>query len=296
MDFIKSVYDFFSKIVSEDQLVYFAALGSLIAAWATVYRENIKGYIISLSSWFRNFNVLVFKINKLPELENQVTKLQQFHDEKMIRLEKMETVEKSLYTELEEVKKNLLEHRKFTQDVVVSKISFIEKELSTNSGKSIKDLINKIVVGIDNVEKLSSSLEYQVKKIEARQWNVMINNLDVPMFETDAKGYCTRANKAYLDFVGLQMDDVRDLGWVNVIFLDDRKLVQREWDGSVEDRRVFDLKYRVQNVTTNRVFTVRAISQPVFVDKELVGYIGRFINIIEMVQDPVTGMWTKKTT
>ena len=65
---------------------------------------------------------------------------------------------------------------------------------------------------------------------------------------------------------------------------------------SVEDKRNFDLKYRVQNVTTNRVFTVRAISQPVFVDKELVGYIGRFINIVEMVQDPVSGMWTKKPT
>jgi PAS domain S-box-containing protein len=248
----------------------------------------------SLASWFRNFNILVFKINKLPELETKVEQLQKYHDEKIVRLGVMDTIEKSLSEELESVKQNLIDHRKYTLETVVPKLSFIEKELSTNSGKSIKDLINKIVDGIDNVEKLSASLEYQVKKIEARQWNVMINNQSEPMFETDAIGHCTRANKSYLDFVGMQMDDVKDLGWVNVIFLDDRKLVQHEWEGAVEDRRVFDLKYRVQNATTGRVFTVRCITQPVFVDKELVGYIGRFINIVEMVQDPMTGLWTKK--
>jgi len=288
MDFDKWIYDTFSKLIDKDELIYFSALGTVLVAWATFYRENLKSFFGRISAW-----------------ANHLYKSFEYID---VLDKKVQNIEDNLLAHREFTTKNILPNfEKIKEGIAANSIIYDEKlknigtilnnintELSPNSGKSIKDLINKIVTSVDIVEKASVSLEYQVKKIEARQWNVMINNQDVPMFETDEKGYCLRANKAYLDFVGMQMDDVKDLGWVNVIFLDDRKLVQHEWEGSVEDKRVFDLKYRVQNVTTGRVFTVRAIAQPVFVDKEMVGYIGRYLNMSELVQDQNTGLWIKK--
>lgn len=267
MEFFKSLHDTLKSYFTNEELIYFGSFLALLTALIAFYRANVKEYVISFGKWWSHI----------------------YHSfEHVDRIEKtLEKVSKAV-----EVNKTI-----YDQDIktIVTNIDFIQKELTPNSGKSIKDLIDKIVKSMQVMEQVSSSLEYQVKKIESRQWTVMINNNDYPMFETNEKGLCTRANKAYLDLIGLHLEDVLNMGWVNAILLDDRKLVQNEWDSAIEDKRSFDLKYRIQNVVNNKVFFVRCMCQPYFVDAEVIGYIGKFLVIYEMNQDS-NGMWVKKPT
>lgn len=267
MDFFKAIYEALNGVFTNDQLVYFGSLIALLTALLTFYKNNLKIYVFRFFKWFK------YIYNSFEHIEKMDTKFEE--------LKKLVVQNRTIYDDsIEKINKS---------------VDYIEKELSPNSSKSIKDLIDKIVTSMKVMEKVSSSLEYQVKKIESRQWTVMINNNDYPMFETDEKGLCIRANKAYLDLVGLHLDDVLNMGWVNVIFIDDRKIVQNEWESAVQDKRTFDLKYRIQNITMNKVYLIRCISQPYFVDKEIIGYIGKYLVISEMVQDS-NGMWVKKTT
>lgn len=267
MDLFHVIHDALNVYFTNEELVYFGSLIALLTALIAFYRANLKEYVIAFVKWCSHIYHSFEHIDRLEKTLDKVSK----------------TVETN--------------NTKFDQDIktMVSAIDMIQKELSPNSGKSIKDLIDKIVKSIQVMEQVSSSLEHQVKKIESRQWTVMINNNDYPMFETNDKGLCTRANKAYLDLVGLHLEDVLNMGWVNVIFIDDRKLVQNEWDSAIEDKRTFDLKYRIQNGMNGKVYFVRCMCQPYFVDADVIGYIGKFTVLYEMVQDN-NGVWVKKTT
>lgn len=267
MDLITQTYTFFNAYFTNEQLIYFSSLLAFLTAFSIFYRKNIQIYVIKTVKWFK------YIFNSFEHIEKIDLKLQ---------------------TVINEVKNNKEIYEPSIKKLN-DKLEFIEKELSPNSGKSIKDLIDKIITSTVKMENVTSSLDYQLKKIESRQWTVMVNNNDYPMFETDDKGYCIRANKAYLDLVGLHLDDVLSLGWINIIFIDDRKLVQNEWESAVADKRAFDIKYRIHNVNTNKVFLARCIAQPFFVDKEVIGYIGRFLNIVELIQDS-SGIWVKKPT
>jgi PAS domain-containing protein len=265
MDIFKSIYDTLNTYFTNEQLIYFGSLLALLTAFLAFYRANLKEYVLAFGKWSSH-------------IYNS--------------FEHVDRIEKTL----EKVSKDVeINKTKYDEDIknIVANIDFIQKELSPNSGKSIKDLIDKIVKSMQAMEKISTSLEYQVKKIESRQWTILINNNDYPMYETNEKGLCIRANKAYLDLIGLHLEDVVNMGWVNSILVDDRKLVQNEWDSAIEDKRSFDLKYRIQNVINNKVFFVRCMCQPYFVDAEVIGYIGKFLIIYEMIQDS-SGMWVKK--
>lgn len=265
MELIQAVYQFLNKYLTNEQLVYFGSFLTFLVAILSFYRNNLKTYVVNFISWIKNVTKVANEIDtiksKINDIDNAVKEIKSIN----------EPIIKTLQQE----------------------IQYIKSELSPNSGKSIKDLIEKIVHSVSTVEQYASSLEHQVKKIESRQWNIMINNNDYPMFECDQKGYFIRANKAYLDFVGLHLDDVVNMGWVNVIFIDDRNLVQNEWNSAIEDKRTFDLKYRIQNTITGKVHLVRTISQPYFVERELIGYIGRILIVSEMVQN-YDGIWVKK--
>lgn len=293
MSIIQDIYKFLSENITQDQLVYFGALLGLIAAVGSAYKEAI-GYVWqAFKSWLWNVRTLFVEVQLIPEINRKIEELYDTSEKKakdIIHLNK----------EIDDIKPKIESNGKITADVlkdikvVVDKIHVVEGELSTNSGKSLKDLIMKIAESTDKMIKSVESLDFEVKRVEARQWNIMINSSDVPMFETDKAGLCLKANRAYLDLVGMTMDDLRNNGWINIIYLDDRKLVQYEWDTAIEDERTFDLRFKIQNNSANKMYLVRCVASPVFVGDQLVGYIGRYNSIQEVYQDEKTNLWVVK--
>lgn len=315
MSILQDLYVFFNTNVSQEMLVYFGALLGVITAVVSVYKDVLKDVWVFILEWINNLRDLFKEVKMVSSINNKVTILEENHKEKIkmilgitekvnvleenyketvSKLDKINQIENGLAKDIEGAVTAANTNKEMLKNII-EKTKSIESELSTNSGKSIKDLIIKISEASEKMAIATNSLDFEIKRIEARQWSIMINNSDVPMFETNKDGLCIRANKAYLELVGLTLDEVLNNGWVNVIFVDDRKLVQYEWDSAIEDERTFDLKYKIYNNRTNKVSLIRCIAQPVLVEKELIGYIGKFSNIQEMQQDEKTGLWVAKS-
>lgn len=291
------IYNFFSS----PEIIFLSSAITFVVLVASFYREVIKGVFEQLYEWINNIRALFKEVQMIPGIIKRIDALQNRDEETKKSLTNLGQMGTTIQDELNNLQvelvnkfKPIVESNTKKISELLEKMNTVEGELSTNSGKSIKDLIMKIAEHSNKTMETMQSLDFEVKRIEARQWNIMVNTSETPMFETDKRGLALKANRAYLELVGMPMEDVKNNGWINIIHVDDRKLVQYEWDSSIDDERAFDLKFKIQNNTTNRVYSVRCIATPVLVENALVGYIGRYINIVEMVQDEKTNFWVVK--
>lgn len=112
---------------------------------------------------------------------------------------------------------------------IYDKIMLIAKELTPNGGSSLKDQCNRIELrlnGLDFFQKM------------------YLDIVDMPIFMTDGNGHCTWANRAYLNMLGKQVNDIIGSGWETVIHQEDRDRVTQEWYESIKEERPFDLQCR----------------------------------------------------
>jgi len=155
----------------------------------------------------------------------------------------------------------------FLQEIHYKEVTEIKKELTPNGGTSLKDTVNKIAVAVD-------TLALQGTRMELRQQNIL-NSVAVPIFETDKNGECVFANKAYLDLIGRSMDEIKGPSWINMIHPEDRTKVQDEWDRAIEQKRNFELTYRIV-CREKKVYDVSCVATPIAGN----GYIGKFETVV----------------
>lgn len=137
-------------------------------------------------------------------------------------------------------------------------------EFKPNGGSSLRDAINKI--------------QNTVVIVDARQWAIVAGLRD-PMWESDATGGCVRANRALLDLVQRNFDEMAGTGWENIVCPDDKTRVWQEWNSAVERKRTFESVYCVVDRTGER-FRVQAIAIPFrSPTNEVVGYVGRYSHV-----------------
>lgn len=111
------------------------------------------------------------------------------------------------------------------------KLDVIIAQLMPNGGSSLRDVL-------DHVARMTMLNE-------RRHW-AMLNENEIPMWETDAKGQCTRVNKSYLRMVGKQLEDLLGNGWSSVIDSDERETVWEAWQASLEQQRDFESRFRIE--------------------------------------------------
>lgn len=131
------------------------------------------------------------------------------------------------------------------------KIDIIFKEVTPNSGTSIKDKINKIEKSMEQ----NTELTYKI--FNRQRW--MFDSDSEPIFETDKQGKCVWANKAYINLVEKDLKDLLDNGWKNIIHHDFKESVYNEWDSCILDGRNFDMSYKIIN-TSGKTYDVRCIA------------------------------------
>lgn len=142
-------------------------------------------------------------------------------------------------------------------------------EFKPNGGSSLRDAINRI--------------QNTMVVIDARQW-ALVAGLKDPMWESDARGGCARANRALLDLTQRNFDELRGSGWENIVCPEDRKRVWEEWIDAVERHRTFECLYCVLDRGGQR-FRVQAIAIPFHsASGEVVGYVGRYSQVEKMPQ------------
>ena len=182
------------------------------------------------------------------------------------------------------------------------KTKTILDEVQTNGGKSLKDTVVKLkqeVTGlvqtvekfkeisdidhenIKNISKELSDVGDTVNFIVARQWAVL-NTTDQAVFETDASGYCIRANRAYLDICGRPFDEIKGNGWRIAIHPSDREFVTKEWQNAVSEKRNFEASFKILS-STNKTYSVFCIAVPITItvhnEPIITGWLGRYESV-----------------
>ena len=150
---------------------------------------------------------------------------------------------------------------------VVPFIDNMNHEFSPNSGKSIKDQINRI----DDALRLA----------ELRSKLIASNLLTTTgVYECSPDGDCTWANNAFCDMLGLSQDEVIGSGWLNGVMGTDRLRVWEDWQTSIEQDIPYECIFTIVNRRTREEIPVRAnaITHKSIADKNL-GFYGTVIKV-----------------
>jgi PAS domain-containing protein len=189
-------------------------------------------------------------------------------------------------------------HRTFSNKAMETKLDFIVHELRDNCGSSLKDAIKKITVQLDvfsstfeersnqlnslftHVEGLKSEISEMKSSINDKQANLVAKftaMLDQPnsppIFESDKDGKCIWVSSSYVSMVSRPANELLGWGWLNSIHEDDLEHVKERWHECVNEKRIFDLKYRFVDVE-NRIIHVRCRATPVMNAFDITGWMG----------------------
>lgn len=115
------------------------------------------------------------------------------------------------------------------QNEMLSALEEIREQMKPNGGDSIRDSLNRIE---QKQEFAQSFLKTQ------------LNAHHKALFECDADGRCVWVNRPHVALTGRSFDQMRGLGWVNVVVPDERDKVMDKWQHAIVEQREFD-----ENVT-----------------------------------------------
>lgn len=145
-------------------------------------------------------------------------------------------------------------------------IEEMRKELRTNGGSSIKDVVNSIS---KDTQKLTMRIEADYRTVQEG------------VYECDLEGSCTFVNRYWCFLTGLVPDDALGSGWLRAIHPEDKKRVKEEWSEAVERHADFIMSYRYVK-TSGETIKVKSHGTPLKTNKgEIVGYYGRVFEVKE---------------
>ena len=164
---------------------------------------------------------------------------------------------------------------KKTVSELVNAIADIKKQLVTNGGSSLFDLVKETK---GKVDVLASDLQ----RVKAWQWSFSQSNR-MPMWESDASGACIRVNLAMSELTGRSSEQMSGTGWENIMPPgQERAEVWAAWADAVKRGRDFEHTYVVENCITHRRSRVKAVGTPIMTDGKLVGMLGRYEEIFPL--------------
>lgn len=147
-------------------------------------------------------------------------------------------------------------------------MTIVEREFTANGGSSMLDRFGR--------------MSETVVKTEARV-SAMSDYMSTPIFEANAAGENTRVNTAFTKLFGYTSEQCYGMGWVQLIYEDDRDRVMRELMYAIKDKRAYRVPARYVT-SAGVVIQVRVFAQP-----QLDGPGGRLIGwfgSVEVMQAP----------
>ena len=111
-------------------------------------------------------------------------------------------------------------------------ITEIKKELTNNSGTSLKDLVNTIKSDVKSNTELTTTI------LNRQRW--MLDNRSEPIFEANKNGKLTWVNDSFIKLTDRGLKDLKGDNWVNIIHEDIRNEIFNDWYLAVESKRNFE--------------------------------------------------------
>jgi PAS domain S-box-containing protein len=138
------------------------------------------------------------------------------------------------------------------RNILKKQIEGIQAELTNDSGKSTKDIVNRIEKKLDRV---SAGLDFSFALHEKAVW------------QCDSYGNCTKASPALCEMFGMTEAEMLGFGWMLAIDTqEERSHVSDEWKKAVETRIPWAQSYCIR--AKNRVgrIMIESRSYPHFGD------------------------------
>jgi PAS domain S-box-containing protein len=136
----------------------------------------------------------------------------------------------------------------------------ILNELRPNGGGSLRDAVSRIetqtAVALGRIDIVMSAMGDQVAAYEA-----------------DGSGLFVWTSRGYCALVGRPPNELLGWGWIVGLHPEDADHVRENWRSSVEDRRVFEHRFRMMRADGEPV-PVISRAGPIFVAGRLVGWSG----------------------
>lgn len=146
-----------------------------------------------------------------------------------------------------------------------TKISYIESQLKTNGGSSIKDAIARI----------------EQRQIAAEQRSLYIIDADgiSGAFETGADGKWIRGSMGLSRLLSRSFEEIADNNWIQIVAEEEREEVLKSWESAIEHKTIFNKKFTI--IIREKPHKVNCAAFPMVLKKDLIGYFG----IIKLIQD-----------
>lgn len=145
-------------------------------------------------------------------------------------------------------------------------LSAVRKEMSPNSGTSMKDqmtAVTKTVQGMDS----------RMVTLEARQRLFLDRGSDL-VLEFDPNGKVVHANRNLILASGRTENEFRGSGWLNIVELSDRSRTGEEWAEAFEEKRAYETEVSLRLSSGTGRYQLRI--SPVIGDGSILGWFGQF--------------------
>lgn len=119
----------------------------------------------------------------------------------------------------------------------------ITHEFRPNGGKSIRDRLNRI--------------EVDLQKKDVR-YRVVLDSAHLGIFECDATGACTYANRTLCDWFEMQHSEMLGNGWLAAIKAEEREAVHSNWKDAALNDIPWSTTYTVVPVRGGKSYTAHA--------------------------------------
>lgn len=175
-----------------------------------------------------------------------------------------------IYKKIDNIEDSTMFNNKIIHEEILPVIQSLSKEFSKNSGKSIMDRILRI----DDNTRLA----------ELRSKLMASNFLTACMVEFDKSGNLIWANKAFINFTGLDLEQLKMNGWFICISEDDREHVWSLWRHSIQSNIPFESEFNMKNQVTNNVKHVKCTIFPhksidSLMENPILGYYGSVVEV-----------------
>ena len=143
--------------------------------------------------------------------------------------------------------------------------------------RKVREVINvagRFVKAVDALELLA---------VEQARINTTVSMVvalaDQPLWRADPHGYCIFANAAYQDLTGRSIEELRGIGWKQVIHRDQREQVMRDWQSAAESGQEYAVEFNLVH-PRDGIIPVRAKGFPVKDGRgSIVEYIGTTVRL-----------------
>lgn len=129
----------------------------------------------------------------------------------------------------------------------------------------------------ERMEKLTAYTEEVLSEAVGSKERIrqLYRALEVPVFETDARGWFTYINPAYSRLTGLSVEEAMGGGWVEAVAPQDRSGIMRVWGQAIQLGVDFTGVHHFRNAITGDFTEARISATPLHDgSKQVVGWVG----------------------